>query len=295
MLGNAGRDDHVEGSQDEENLEGQAGEPPKAPTVVLRGAGRGWSFHLPIMRRWAPGEQWGPGTPEAEEAMTEPESTPASREGGDGSRRPVILVVAVILFLASGFVFFSLQRPEPPTFVPSPVEPAPAGERLVGPRTYTVDASDPDRWTFFSFARGSVVEHPGPIDWDLAFRRFRVIVNGGDGFQGMGGALSLGSASLDGVPVVPEGGYEGTVARGDSVNPALERWYDYSFFSHLLSPRPEVYAVRTADGRYALVEIIGYYCPGALPGCVTFRYLYQGAGGREMRAGRNPATGSPVR
>jgi len=39
-----------------------------------------------------------------------------------------------------------------------------------------------------------------------------------------------------------------------------------------------VWAVRTADGRYAKLEMVGYYCPGARPGCPTFRYVYQGDG-----------------
>lgn len=204
---------------------------------------------------------------------------------------PVILVVGGILLLAVGLVAHSLNRPTPATFAPSPVEPEPAGEALVGPRVHTVDASNPDRWRFFSFARGSVVEDPGPGDWDLAFRRFRIIANGGDRFAGRGGALDLGAVPLDSVRVLPATGYVGTEVRPDSVNPALERWYDYSFFSHLLSPRSRSYAIRTADGRYAAMEILGYYCPGARPGCMTIRYLYQGAGGRELTAdtdGREP-------
>jgi hypothetical protein len=40
-----------------------------------------------------------------------------------------------------------------------------------------------------------------------------------------------------------------------------------------------VYAVRTADGRFAKLQVISYYCTGAIPGCLTFRYVYQGAGG----------------
>jgi hypothetical protein len=39
-----------------------------------------------------------------------------------------------------------------------------------------------------------------------------------------------------------------------------------------------VWAVRTADGRYAKLEMVGYYCPGPQPGCPTFRYVYQGDG-----------------
>ena len=30
--------------------------------------------------------------------------------------------------------------------------------------------------------------------------------------------------------------------------------------------------------RYAKLELVGYYCPGGQPGCVTFRYVFQGDG-----------------
>lgn len=63
----------------------------------------------------------------------------------------------------------------------------------------------------------------------------------------------------------------------------MRDWYDYSYPSHLLTPKPRVYAARTADGRRAPVQFVGSYCPGALPGCVTFPYLYPGAGGVDLR------------
>jgi hypothetical protein len=74
----------------------------------------------------------------------------------------------------------------------------------------------------------------------------------------------------------------GSRARSDSTNAAIERWYDYSWTSHVLRPRPRVWAVRTADGRHAKLEILSYYCPGATPGCPTFRYVYAGGGGTEV-------------
>ena len=197
--------------------------------------------------------------------------------------RTALTIGAGVAVLAIVFVALSLQRPEPPTFAPSSPEPSPAGSDLVGPRIYTVDSRQPDRWQFFSFSRGGLVSDAGLSDWDLAFRRFQVIVNGGDGFTGKGGVISLSGASFDSLGLVPEEGYEGTAAsRGDSIAAPLEDWYAYNFLSHLLSPAPSVYAVRTADGRYAKLRFLSYYCPGAQPGCVTFEYVYQGAGGREV-------------
>jgi hypothetical protein len=50
----------------------------------------------------------------------------------------------------------------------------------------------------------------------------------------------------------------------------------------VLTPKPRVWAVRTGDGRYAKLEMVGYYCSGAQPGCPTFRYVYQGDGSTRL-------------
>jgi hypothetical protein len=194
--------------------------------------------------------------------------------------------IAAVVLAGVALVGLTLWRTEVPTYPPSPVAPADVGRALVGPIVYTVDATAPDAWRYFSFRLGSVVESPGPRDWDLGFRRFQVIANGGPGFLGDGAARDLGEVSFDAVRAVPGDGYQKSVSSPDPSNPALARWYQYGFFSHVLTPKPHVWAIRTADGRYAKIEMIGYYCPGSRPGCVTFRYVYQGDGSRVFaRAG----------
>lgn len=190
--------------------------------------------------------------------------------------------MAVIVVLAVALVTLSFGRPAVEAHVPTPPNPSEAGERLVGPIDYTVDATSTGEWRFFDFSRGSVVESPGARDWDLAFRRFHIIANGGPGFSGDGGIIRLDETDFDAVSELPDAPYVETAARRDSVNAAIERWYAYGWTSHLLTPHPAVYAVRTADGRHAKLQLLGYYCPGAQPGCPTFRYVYQGAGGRSV-------------
>lgn len=194
-------------------------------------------------------------------------------------------------------VVVSLRRPPVEERTPTPPNRAPVGRTLVGPRMYTLDASDTERWRFFDFSRGSVVESPGPTGWDLAFRRFHVVANGGDGFAGRGGIRDLGAVPFDSVATVPATGYVESEVGTDTTNAATGEWYDYSFTSHLLRPRPRTYGVRTADGRYAKIRMVSYYCPGATPGCPSFRYVYQGDGSRRVSASaegldRSPAGGS---
>lgn len=199
--------------------------------------------------------------------------------------RTAALISGALFVVVGVLVALSLGREPPVTFAPSALEPVEVGDRLVGPTRVTVDASDPDAWVFFDFSRGATVADPDPTGWDLAFRRFNVAVNGGAGFAGQGGVVALDAATLDSVAAVPATGYAGSDAGSDSTNPAIERWYDYGFTSHLLTPKPQVYAVRTADGRYAIVRFVSYYCPGAQPGCMTFEYVYRGDGSRWVKRG----------
>ena len=186
------------------------------------------------------------------------------------------------MFLLATIVVGALRHPGIPSAGSvTPPNPVAVGDTLVGPAEVTLDATSPDHWTFFDFSRNSAVEHPGPLDWDLAVRRFYVIANGGPGFAGQGGIRDLGKLALDSVGEVPEGGYEPTGR--DSVNGAIRHWYDYSWTSHLLRTGGHAYAVRTADGKYARIAIVSYYCGEARPGCLTLRYAYQGDGSRRLR------------
>ena len=189
-----------------------------------------------------------------------------------GGGRTVAPILAVVIVVAIGVTLVALTlRPQPavPTYTPTVPAPSDAGRALVGPVLYTVDATAPDAWRHFSFRLGSIVDGGG--DWDLAFRRYAVIA-------GRGGVLDLGEVRFDDVRVVPDRGYQLNEGHGEPRNPAIAGWYRYGFFSHVLSPKPHVWAVRTGDGRYAKIEMVGYYCAGGHPGCPTFRYVYQGDG-----------------
>lgn len=181
--------------------------------------------------------------------------------------------VCGLIAVAVALVILSLRQPDVIEYVPTPIGGAePVGP---GPHLLTVDSSDPERWRYLSLARGSVVENPGPLDWDLAFRRFQVLVNGGAGFPGAGGALDLGAVPLDSVTRLPGAGYVGMEAVGrDTSHAVLDRWYSYSLTTHVLKPKDRTLALRTAVGRPVALRFVSYYCPSAQPGCVTLRYTF---------------------
>ena len=159
--------------------------------------------------------------------------------------RPPILVLALagaFLLLVASLVIGSFTTPELPPYTVTAPRPAPVGDSLVGPATYTLDASAGAAWRRFHFARNAVVDS-GP--WDIAFRRHHVIAAPGAGI------VDLGAVPFDSVRDVPAEGYAPTQFGRDTVNPGVGRWYAYSMLSHLLNSKGHVYAVRAVDGRYA--------------------------------------------
>lgn len=189
--------------------------------------------------------------------------------------RPPILVLVLagaFLLLVASLLIGSLSTPEfPPYPLTVPAAGAPVGDSLVGPATYTLDASQGDGWKRFSFARNTVVDSG---QWDLAFKRNNLIAGPGAGVR------DLGTVPFDSVTELPATGYAATNFAADTVNPGIGKWYSYSMLSHLLSSKHHVYAVRSSDGRYAKLEILAYYCRDVGAACYTIRYAFQGDGSR---------------
>ena len=196
--------------------------------------------------------------------------------GRSGAARPPILVLvigAAFLLLVASLVIGSLTTPEYPAFALSAPRPVLVGDSLVGPGTYTLDASATDRWRRFDFGRNAAVDSGA---WDLAFRRFHLIVAPG------GGIVDLGPVPFDSVVELPAAGYADNTAGPDTTNPAVAKWYAYNMLSHLLTSKHHVYGVRTPRGKYAKLELLAYYCQDAGTACITFRYAYQGSGSRRV-------------
>ena len=162
------------------------------------------------------------------------------------------------------------------------------GDRLTDSIIYTINAREGDTVAYFDFSRGGVVEitDKSSLDWDLGFSRVKIISNSGiTNLKGKGGILNLGKRDFYSLKEVPEKGYITDTVSGDIIgsrNEAIDRWFNYKWLTHKLTSRGEVYAIRTADGRYAKMRIVDYYCKGNISGCITIEYVYQGNGTREF-------------
>jgi hypothetical protein len=216
-----------------------------------------------------------------------------SEKNWNNFHRLYTLSLALAFFFIAGPLFIqALTSPDSASlaaensYSPTPIRLQEAGERLTEETEYTLDASDKERYVYFDFSRSSVVqvEDPSSLNWDLAFRRTTILTNSGQTNPiGEGGAALIGQGELKNFPSVAEGiQFEKDLIPGRKAQPenkTLTHWYEYDFLRHRLSPTPSIYAIRTSDGKYAKLRILSYYC-GTEPGCYTFRYIYQGNGGK---------------
>jgi hypothetical protein len=135
----------------------------------------------------------------------------------------------------------------------------------------TVDASSTSAWVYFSVTSGGVVSVSDPATssaWDVAFNRTKIQTNSGTSGGAIGGARKAPSGSaFDTLADSPTIGFAvdgmipnpGPPGSGEfSGNPVLNGWYNYDPATHAVSPKDEVFLVRTASGGYGKLKITGY-------------------------------------
>ena len=127
----------------------------------------------------------------------------------------------------------------------------------------TLDTSNNVVWVPFSLDLGRPVPEGPAVD--LRLRRQLI--------QAPYGALEIGNVDLGTATLPTDPAWEADVdIDGVDQHPALSSWYSYSYFSHMLSPKEMVYAVRRANGRAALLQVVSYYCDSETSGCLSLRY-----------------------
>jgi hypothetical protein len=178
---------------------------------------------------------------------------------------PLPLLVGFGLFLAAlvYLVAASLTRRDAVTFAPSPPDRRRAADWARVGDTLTLDATDGERWRFASLAMGRALASSDSADWELAVRRYRVTV--------AGALADLGPVPFEQARLTPAADFVASTA-SEPANAAIRHWYHYSLVTHLLETDGHVYALRTRGGRLWKLQVVGYYCPGLVAGCLTLRY-----------------------
>ena len=157
--------------------------------------------------------------------------------------------------------------------------------RRIETATLEVDASASDAWRYVSLRGDGVVEVTEAATdaaWDLGLSRTRLRTNGGTSGEGLGAAAESAATAIGDLTSAPESGWETDVdslAEGPpgsptySGNPALAGWYDYDPATHAVSPRAVVFALRSADGHLAKVQITSW-----ADGVFRLQYAFAGPG-----------------
>lgn len=150
-----------------------------------------------------------------------------------------------------------------------------------------------NKFTLFSFATGSTVPNTDSATnkWDLGFKGTTIIVNSGISGPGNAGVI-LTTGILEDIAEAPESGYVSDNSTSLAIPPGSGKgWYTYDGQAMVIRPTAgKILLVRTADGKYAKMEIISYYKDApANPTFMiparyfTFRYFYQSDGSRILK------------
>ena len=181
----------------------------------------------------------------------------------------------------------SVNIPEEGKMIEKPVdkaEPEPKVKltNLLATQVTTLNASSEKEYVFFDFSSGKPVKilDTSSLEWDMAFRRGKVISNGGASSRlGQAGLIDLGVVEFDEVTEVPMDNYaQDIAAKTETENPVLLKWYNYNYFTHKLTAKKNSYAVRTANGKFAKFQFLSFYCDNKEAGCIKIRYVYQDNG-----------------
>jgi len=144
-------------------------------------------------------------------------------------------------------------------------------------KKFEVDASSRTDWVGFDFDTGAFIgvsELPANSNWDLAFKRTSIKMNGASV------KMRIIDKDFAGLEQAPKEGYVGDQPSADPA--AIETaglafhadpvWYAYDINTHVVSSQNLVYVIQTNDGRYFKLKILDYYNAARLPAYINFEY-----------------------
>lgn len=139
-----------------------------------------------------------------------------------------------------------------------------------------VNASDSEKWIYFSFAKGvdvAITDEANSKEWDIAFSRNNIKSNGGENGAGGVEVAIVDGKELDEVTAAPKDGYiTGKADKAQYVFAVQDGWYIYNVFDHTLTPRKRVYIVKTATTQYIKMQMSGYYNDAKESGFPAFKW-----------------------
>lgn len=186
-------------------------------------------------------------------------------------------------------------------------------------KTIEIKANEYATWTYFSFKDGKIVKtdavtndasYKSSTNWDIAFHRMDVKTNGGKSGNGKSEAVLIKSdatlTDFNEIKVAPATGYIkdvstmlmvglGDMMQGGKPDMApstkseeLGKWISMGYMPSSAKAGPKcdvknnIYAVKTADGKYVKLWIKGYKNNAGDGGYITIQYVYQPDGSKNF-------------
>lgn len=155
------------------------------------------------------------------------------------------------------------------------------------------------KYTFFSLVNNAVVANSdsATTKWDIGVRGTTIITNAGTSGPGAGGAFVQVGLFADLTTISNDSTFKTDAAPSYAITTGSNKgWYIYDGANNLVNPIPgRVLVIRTANGKYAKLEINNYYKGGVTPLAsasdniktteqryYTFRYTYQADGTKKF-------------
>lgn len=161
-----------------------------------------------------------------------------------------------------------------------------------------LDARSYANWVYFSFSRNEIVavdDAQNDANWDIAFHRGDVKLNGGKSGKGSSEAINTAKTEWNAVTSAPTSGYAkdeiGTITTAFTGAGVTE---EDQPFSQIVStwltvdtstPPPKytvhnyVYVLRSASGKYVKLQLYDNKSATNAAGYVSFKYQYNAGGG----------------
>jgi hypothetical protein len=153
--------------------------------------------------------------------------------------------------------------------------------------------------TYYSLVDNKVIASTdaATTKWDIAFSSTKILVNSGTSGPGLGGAFVFKGLfdDLKTIPADSSFATDNSTAASYAIPLGSGRaWYTYDGLTTLVSPiAGRVLVIKTANGKYAKIEILNYYKGGVTLASTasvndklfkqryyTFRYAYQPNGSK---------------
>ena len=196
-----------------------------------------------------------------------------------------------IAFLMSAIAFTSFTACSDDEDVPTPEKPGTLEVKEIMLSRKTNYGND---WIYFSLKEGKEIEvaeedHMNNLSWDLAFNRYNIRTNSGLSGKGQGGASDTEVTDMKAVTTVPNGNFvvdtaakitgsftgSGITEVESTLNKALGEAIKFAGPPPTYTPNNHVYIVKTADGKYAKIKVLGFHNEKGKSGFVSFQYVYQ--------------------